>query len=87
MSGQQSDPGMERPGVPRKVEAGAGTPSQTNNFPEFTGRVCPAPCEGSCTGINEPPVSIKSIEQAIIDRGFAEGWVVPEPPKNAPARR
>ena len=55
---------------------------KTNNFPEFTGRVCPAPCEGSCVlGIIEPPVAIKSIEQAIIDRGFAEGWVVPEPPE------
>ncbi len=54
---------------------------KTNNFPEFTGRVCPAPCEGSCTlGINEPPVTIKSIEQAIIDKGFAEGWLRPEPP-------
>lgn len=55
---------------------------KTNNFPEFTGRVCPAPCEGSCTlGIIEPPVAIKSIECAIIDKGFEEGWVVPEPPK------
>ncbi len=55
---------------------------KTNNFPEFTGRVCPAPCEGSCVlGIIEPPVAIKSIEQAIIDRGFEEGWVVPEPPE------
>ena len=55
---------------------------KTNNFPEFTGRVCPAPCEGSCVlGINEPPVTIKSIECAIIDRGFDEGWVVAEPPK------
>ncbi len=55
--------------------------SKTNNFPEFTGRVCPAPCEGSCTlGINEPPVTIKSIERAIIDKAFEEGWVVPEPP-------
>ena len=55
---------------------------QTNNFPEFTGRVCPAPCEGSCVlGISGPPVTIKNIEVAIIDRGFAEGWVVPEPPK------
>jgi glutamate synthase (NADPH/NADH) small chain len=55
---------------------------QTNNFPEFTGRVCPAPCEGSCVlGISAPPVTIKNIEAAIIDRGFAEGWVVPEPPK------
>ncbi|KAI8973386.1 hypothetical protein BDF20DRAFT_977729 [Mycotypha africana] len=53
----------------------------TNNFPEFTGRVCPAPCESSCTlGINEPPVAIKSIECAIIDRGFEEGWMVPKPP-------
>ena len=54
---------------------------KTNNFPEFTGRVCPAPCEGSCVlGINEPPVTIKNIEVSIIDKGFAEGWVVPEPP-------
>jgi glutamate synthase (NADPH/NADH) small chain len=54
---------------------------KTNNFPEFTGRVCPAPCEGSCTvGLNGSPVTIKSIEKAIIDRGFAEGWVTPEPP-------
>lgn len=56
---------------------------KTNNFPEFTGRVCPAPCEGSCVlGITDPPVAIKSIEQAIIDKGFEEGWVVAEPPKN-----
>jgi len=55
---------------------------KTNNFPEFTGRVCPAPCEGSCVlGINEPAVTIKSIECTIIDKGFEEGWVVPEPPK------
>lgn len=54
----------------------------TNNFPEFTGRVCPAPCEGSCVlGINDPPVTIKNIEAEIIDRGWDEGWVVPEPPK------
>jgi len=54
---------------------------KTNNFPEFTGRVCPAPCEGSCVlGINDPPVTIKSIECAIVDKGFAEGWIVPEPP-------
>ncbi|WP_234572520.1 glutamate synthase subunit beta [Rhodohalobacter sp. 614A] len=56
---------------------------KTNNFPEFTGRVCPAPCEGSCVlGIIEPAVAIKSIEQAIIDKGFEEGWVVAEPPEN-----
>ncbi|XVF12653.1 hypothetical protein REPUB_Repub08aG0137600 [Reevesia pubescens] len=54
---------------------------ETNNFPEFTGRVCPAPCEGSCVlGIIENPVSIKSIECAIIDRAFEEGWMVPRPP-------
>ncbi|RDW78519.1 hypothetical protein BP5796_06371 [Coleophoma crateriformis] len=54
----------------------------TNNFPEFTGRVCPAPCEGACVlGINEDPVGIKSIECAIIDRGFDMGWMVPQPPK------
>jgi glutamate synthase (NADPH/NADH) small chain len=54
---------------------------KTNNFPEFTGRTCPAPCEGACVlGITDPPVTIKNIENAIIDRGFAEGWVRPEPP-------
>jgi glutamate synthase (NADPH/NADH) small chain len=53
----------------------------TNNFPEFTGRVCPAPCEGSCVlGMNEPAVTIKNIENEIIDRGWDEGWVLPEPP-------
>jgi glutamate synthase (NADPH/NADH) small chain len=55
---------------------------KTNNFPEFTGRVCPAPCEGSCTvGINDPQVTIKSNECTIIDRAFKEGWIVPELPK------
>jgi glutamate synthase (NADPH/NADH) small chain len=55
---------------------------KTNNFPEFTGRVCPAPCEGSCVlGISAPPVTIKNIEVAIIDRAFEEGWVVAEPPQ------
>ncbi|MBI2089830.1 MAG: glutamate synthase subunit beta [Deltaproteobacteria bacterium] len=55
---------------------------KTNNFPEFTGRVCPAPCEGSCVlGIDELPVTIKNIECTIIDKGFAEGWVRPEPPE------
>lgn len=54
----------------------------TNNFPEFTGRICPAPCEASCVlGINAPPVSIKPIEQKIIDHAFAEGWVRPEYPR------
>ncbi len=56
---------------------------KTNNFPEFTGRVCPAPCEGSCVlGITNPPVTIKNIEMAIIDRGFEEGWVQPQLPEH-----
>jgi glutamate synthase (NADPH) small chain len=55
---------------------------KTNNFPEFTGRVCPAPCEGSCVlGINAPPVTIKNIELAIIEKAFEQGWVTPEPPR------
>jgi glutamate synthase (NADPH/NADH) small chain len=54
---------------------------QTNNFPEFTGLLCPAPCEGSCVlGINNDPVTIKSIELSIVDRAFDEGWIVPRPP-------
>ena len=54
----------------------------TNNFPEFTGRICPAPCEAACTlNVNDDAVGIKSIEHAIIDRAWAEGWVVPRPPK------
>ncbi len=53
----------------------------TNNFPDFTGRVCPAPCEAACVlGINNDPVTIKQIEKTIADRGFEEGWIVPEPP-------
>jgi glutamate synthase (NADPH/NADH) small chain len=60
----------------------------TNNFPEFTGRVCPAPCEGSCVlGINDPPVTIKNIEAEIIDRGWDEGWVLPEVPKVRTGKR
>ncbi|WP_042347100.1 glutamate synthase subunit beta [Bacillus massiliigorillae] len=55
----------------------------TNNFPEFTGRVCPAPCEGSCTlAITDPAVAIKSIERTIIDKGFENGWVLPRIPNN-----
>ncbi len=60
----------------------------TNNFPEFTGRVCPAPCEAACTlNINSDPVGIKSIEHAIIDRGWAQSWVVPQPPARASGKR
>ncbi len=59
----------------------------TNNFPEFTGRICPAPCEAACTlTINTDPVGIKSIEHAIIDRAWAEGWVLPQPPAQCTGR-
>jgi glutamate synthase (NADPH/NADH) small chain len=61
---------------------------RTNNFPEFTGRVCPAPCEGSCTvGINALPVTIKNIEYAIIERGFQEGWVTSQPPEKRTGKK
>jgi NAD(P)H-dependent glutamate synthase small subunit len=61
---------------------------KTNNFPEFTGRTCPAPCEGACVlGITDPPVTIKNIENAIIDRGFAEGWVKPHPRAQSTGKR
>ena len=60
----------------------------TNNFPEFTGRVCPAPCEAACTlNINNDAVGIKSIEHAIIDKGWEMGWVIPQPPKHKTGRR
>jgi len=60
----------------------------TNNFPEFTGRICPAPCEAACVlGINEPPVTIKHIEKTIIDRAFAEGFIKPEPAAVKTGRR
>jgi glutamate synthase (NADPH) small chain len=61
---------------------------KTNNFPDFTGRVCPAPCEGSCVlGINNPPVTIKNIECSVIDKGWEEGWVLPEPPKTRTGKK
>jgi glutamate synthase (NADPH/NADH) small chain len=60
----------------------------TNNFPEFTGRICPAPCEAACVlGINDNPVTIKLVEQNIIDRAFEEGWVVPEPPRRRTGKK
>ncbi|MFZ8938823.1 MAG: glutamate synthase subunit beta [Burkholderiaceae bacterium] len=60
----------------------------TNNFPEFTGRICPAPCEAACTlNVNAEAVGIKSIEHAIIDRGWAEGWVLPQPPAATTGKR
>ncbi|HCP12275.1 MAG TPA: glutamate synthase, partial [Planctomycetaceae bacterium] len=61
---------------------------KTNNFPEFTGRVCPAPCEGSCClGVTDPPVAIKTIECAIIDHAFEMGWVIPEPPQQRTGKK
>lgn len=61
---------------------------KTNNFPEFTGRVCPAPCEGSCVlGIIEPPVTIKNIERAIVDRAWDEGWIKPTPPTSRTGKK
>lgn len=61
---------------------------KTNNFPEFTGRVCPAPCEGSCVlGIHNPPVTIKNIEYSIIDKGWEEGWIVPHPPEKRTGKK
>ena len=61
---------------------------KTNNFPEFTGRVCPAPCEGACVlEITDPPVTIKNIEMAIVDRGWEEGWITPAPPPQRTGKR
>ncbi|MGM0829474.1 MAG: glutamate synthase subunit beta [Bacillota bacterium] len=61
---------------------------QMNNFPEFTGFACPAPCEGACVlGINEPPVAIRTVERSIIEKGFEEGWVIPEPPEYRSGKR
>jgi glutamate synthase (NADPH) small chain len=61
---------------------------KTNNFPEFTGRVCPAPCEGSCVlGINNPPVTIKNIECSIVDKGWDEGWIKPSPPNQRTGKK
>ena len=60
----------------------------TNNFPEFTGRVCPAPCETSCVlNINDDPVTIEYIEKAIADRGWQEGWITPQPPENRTGKK
>jgi glutamate synthase (NADPH) small chain len=60
----------------------------TNNFPEFTGRICPAPCEAACVlGINKPPVTIKQIEKSIVERGFEEGWIHPEVPSHRTGKR
>ena len=75
---------MERPGLAGGLAAAAERLHATNNFPEFTGRLCPAPCETACVlGINADPVTIKQVEVEIIDRAWAEGWVTPLPPADA----
>ena len=86
---QQPDPRLERPRLPRASGARRRSAShQTNNFPEFTGRVCPAPCEGSCTlALNDDAVTIKAIECAIVDRAFDEGWISPEAPATRTGKR
>ncbi len=82
---RQPDPGVERAGLASAAgEEAYENLAETNNFPEFTSRLCPAPCQDACIhGLNERPVAIKSIERAIIDRAFAEGWVR----HNTPAER
>ncbi|MEE8556416.1 MAG: glutamate synthase subunit beta [Myxococcota bacterium] len=61
---------------------------RTNNFPEFTGRICPAPCESACVlGINDDPVTIELIEKSVTERGFEEGWITPEPPSSRTGKR
>ena len=76
---RQPDPRLERPRLPRATGSDAiDRLHATNNFPEFTGRLCPAPCESACVlGINQDPVTIKQVEVEIIDRAFDEGWVAP----------
>ncbi len=60
----------------------------TNNFPEFTGKLCPAPCEEACVlGINEPPVTIENIEKSLVEKGFREGWIQPETPQKRTGKK
>jgi glutamate synthase (NADPH/NADH) small chain len=80
LPGQQPDSGLERPGLSGKWREAITILHSTNNFPEFTSRICPAPCEAACTlNIPQTPVGIKSIERAIIDKAGENGWVVPQP--------
>jgi hypothetical protein len=84
----QHHPRVERPGLQNRWKDALEMLFKTNNFPEFTGRVCPAPCEEACVlGINDKPVTIKLIEQNIIDHAFNEGWVAPQPRRSAPGKR
>jgi glutamate synthase (NADPH/NADH) small chain len=82
----QPDPRLERPRLPRPLARRDRRLHATNNFPEFTGRLCPAPCESACVlGINQDPVTIKQVEVEIIDRAWDEGWVKPQVPSVRPA--
>jgi glutamate synthase (NADPH/NADH) small chain len=70
---------MERSSLPRPLQGRLASALKTNNFPEFTGRVCPAPCETACVlGINQPAVTIKDNEAFIINKAYDEGWMVPK---------
>ena len=86
---RQPDSGLERSRLSRSLAGGDRSPARDQQLPEFTGRLCPAPCEGSCVlGINDDPVTIKSIELSIIERAFDEGWIVAAAAgARAPARR
>jgi glutamate synthase (NADPH/NADH) small chain len=85
---QQPHPGVERPHLSRPVAASLRSAGKTNNFPEFTGLVCPAPCEAACTlGISDPPVTIKSIEYAIIDRAYRRRLGAPAIPARRTGKR
>ena len=86
--GQQPDPGLERPRLQRQLGRGRAQSALDQQFPGVTGRVCPAPCEASCTlNIDDNPVTIKTIECAIADRAIAEGWIKPEPPAQKTGKR
>jgi glutamate synthase (NADPH) small chain len=88
LPGQQHHSGLQRPGVPGDWQNAITVLHSTNNFPEFTGRICPAPCEAACTlNVNDDAVGIKSIEHAIIDKAWAEGWVQPQPAKHKTGKK
>jgi glutamate synthase (NADPH/NADH) small chain len=88
LPGQQHHSGLQRPGVPRRLEAGHRGAAQTNNFPEFTGRICPAPCEAACTLNINDDAGGHQVDRARHHRPrLGEGWVVPQPPRQRPARR
>ena len=88
LPGQQHHSGLQRSRLPWDWQQAIEVLHSTNNFPEFTGRICPAPCEAACTlGINDDPVGIKSIEHAIIDKAWAEGWVKPLPAEHKTGKK